>query len=130
MSITSQTSRTFFIGHNLSATHFVYNSANSVAATSGWTDCRSDHVVIQTCVATHTRSQSVIFRVEGKASGIDRIASVLILTEDGVNPIDKLSNITARFKEIRVGAKTLIAPASLSASPVNVYAGVILTDIK
>lgn len=130
MSITSQSSKAIFSGNNIATTGFIYNSSSGATATAGWLDCRSDHTVVQTCVATLTRSGNCIYRIEGKFDSLDRAASLDVGVLAAVNTIDKIYEISEHIKYIRVGVRATIAPASPLASPCNFYAGVCLTDVK
>ena len=130
MTIQTQTSRTFFQGYNVATTGFIYNSNGSNSATSGWIDVRSDHVLVQTCVATKNRTGSLIQRIEGKFSGYDRSASIDIRIIGNQDTIDRLITINDKVREIRVGVKSTVSPSSPLASPLTFYAGVCKTDIK
>lgn len=129
MSITSQVSRTFFNGYNVTATsNFIYNTSESIAATSGWVKCKSDYVVVQCGIAT-LNATSIKYRIEGKFTGLNRPASILAASYISATSKDLFHTISDRFEYIRVGVKVECA-SSVAASPNNFYAGVCLTDVK
>ena len=130
MTIQSQTSRVLFDGYNVATTNFVYNGNGSTSATAGWVSVRNDSIFVQSCVATKVRSGNIVQRIEGRFVGYDRSASIDIKTISSSESIDRIINITPNLEEIRIGVKSTVVPASLSASPVSYYAGVCKTDIK
>ena len=142
MSINAQPGRVIFSGNNIATTNMVYGGANalgvigskgggSIAATTGWIDAKYDHATVQLGVATETRAaNNIIFRIEGKYPGLDRPASILATLFSGVESIDRVINIVGKMTEMRVGALTTVGPASANASPCNVYAGIVFSDVK
>lgn len=125
MSILSQSSRTFFSGDSIATTGYIYNSSGGNAATTGWVRCKSDHVVVQVGIPD-LNATTLTYRIEGKISDIDRIASVYVEAVTASTDIDKLINISEKFKDIRVGAKV----DGVVATPNNFYAYVCNTEIK
>ena len=130
MTIQSQNTKVVYSTYNVPGTSFVYNSSGGTAATSGWIDVRNDHVLVQTCVATIGRSGSVIQRIEGKFSSLDRAASIDVKVISTKDTIDRLIQIDEKLREIRIGVKTSVAPSSPLASPLIFYGGICKTDIN
>ncbi len=143
MSINSMPGRTFFTGANIATSGIVYagvNASNAIGrgsevnnATSGWTQSRYDHAVVQLGVATKLTSGNVIFRIEGRYPGMSRPASILATLFSAAESIDRVVNVVGKMSEIRIGVRMdAVASPSLSvdASPNNIYAGVVFSDIK
>ena len=140
MSINAQPGRVIFSGNNIATTNMAYGGANalgvigskgggSVAASTGWIDSKYDHAVVQLGVATETRSGDIVFRIEGKYAGLGRPASILATLFSGVESKDRVINVVGKMSQLRVGVKTTIGPASPNASPCNVYAGIVFSDV-
>ena len=143
MSINSQPGRTFFTGANIATTGIVYagvNASNAIGrgsevnnATTGWVQSKYDHAVVQLGVGTKLTAANVVFRIEGKYPGLDRPASILATLFSGAETLDRVVNVVGKMSEIRVGAKiSYVASPTLAvdASPNNIYAGVVFSDIK
>lgn len=141
MAINAQPGRVIFSGNNIATTVIVYGGENalgiigskgggSVAATTGWIDSKYDHAVVQLGVATETRSGNVVFRIEGKYAGLGRPASILATLFSGVESRDRVINVVGKMSQIRVGALSTVGPASPNASPCNVYAGIVFSEVK
>ena len=142
MSINAQPGRVIFSGNNIATTVMVYGGANalgiigskgggSVAATTGWIDSKYDHAVVQLGVATEIRADNnIVFRIEGKYAGLGRPASILATLFSGVESKDRVINVVGKMSQLRVGVKTTVGPASPNASPCNVYAGIVFSDVK
>lgn len=145
MSINAQPGRTIFTGENIATTGISYGGVNasdimgqgseSNAATTGWIDSKYDHAVVQIGVATKAVSAgNIVFRIEGRYPGLSRPASILATVFSAVQTLDRVVNIVGKMTEIRVGVKTTAVLGtpfpSPTASPNNVYAGVVFSDIK
>lgn len=128
MAILSQSGLTFFNGTSIeSTTNYIYTSIGSTGADDGWKQTKTDHVLLQTCVATLSASHLYI-RVEGKYDGgLSRAASILATTFSSEQSIDSLIEISEKVKEIRVGVK---ADSTNYATPNNYYAGLCLCETK
>ena len=129
MSVQAQSYRTMFSNYNVTASHLVYNNNSGLTATSGWFNSKSDEVTIAICCATLT-SDSVSYRIEGKFSGSDRIASLDFGSFSVSNSIDKLIKINYPTSQIRLGIKSSSTVASPLASPNRIYCGLFLNEIK
>lgn len=141
MSINSQPGRTFFTGENVATTGISYKgvnvqnvlgNGNEIAlATSAWTSSKYDHAVIQVGVATLTRSGNIVFRIEGRYPNLGgRPASILATLFSAVESTDRVINVVGKMADIRVGVLSTIMPASPMASPCNIYAGVVFSEIS
>lgn len=143
MSINTQPGRTIFTGENIATTGMVYAGVNasnvmgkgneSAAATTGWVPSKYDHAVVQVGVATKTvSSANIVFRIEGKYPGLDRPASILATLFSAAETLDRVINVVGKMSELRVGVRsTSVAASDVSpdASPCNVYAGIIFSEI-
>ncbi len=143
MSINAQPGRVIFSGNNIATTNMVYGGANaagvigskgggSIAATTGWIDAKYDHATVQLGVATDTlrSGNNVVFRIEGKYAGLNRPASILATLFSAAESTDRVINVVGKMSEMRVGVLTTVGPASALASPCNVYAGIVFSDVK
>jgi hypothetical protein len=128
MTIQSQSARVVWDGTNIATTNMIYNADSGKAATSGWFEIKSDHVVLQVCVATLTAT-TLTYRVEGRFDTFNRAASIYTENVTSAYSIDKLIEISEKVKEIRVGAK-VDNVASLAIANNIFYAGLVLTDIN
>lgn len=117
MTVLSQTSRDLFTGSNITTSTYTYNN-------TGWIKIRADEVYLQTRVST-LNATSLSFRLEGRQSSTDKIASMLISTETSAQSISKLTQISPRINEVRLGAKI-----DFSSTPNNFYANLILTELR
>ena len=122
--IMSQIARTIFDGESIASTNYVYNTAGGTAATTGWYDSRYDHSAVQVCVAT-LNTASLTYRIEGRSDTYERPAVIFSESITSAQLIDKIINVTEHVKEIRVGAKM-----STVATPNNIYAGIIFSEVK
>jgi len=143
VSINAQPGRTIFKGTNIATTAMSYGGQNasaimgegseSVAATTGWISSKYDHAVIQLGVATKAVSaNNIVFRIEGRYPGLNRPASILATLFSAAEATDRAINIVGKMAEIRVGVRTTSTQdvtLSPAASPNNVYAGVVFSDI-
>ena len=128
MSVLSHTRRIVFSRLNLKdSTNYVYNSNASYGDNDGWHNARYDEVTVQLGCATLTE-KTVKFRVEGRCVDTDRVASLYNTTISVGNSMDKVTTISYRTNEIRVGAKLSAAESSPLASPHYVYAQIKFTD--
>lgn len=144
MSINTQPGRTIFTGENIATTGMSYAGVNAsnimgkgneiISASTGWISSNYDHAVVQLGVATKLISAAnIVFRVEGRFPGLNRPASILATLFSGVEPRDRVINIVGKMKEIRVGVRsTSVAASDVSpdASPCNIYAGVIFSEVR
>jgi len=125
MAVLSQSYRTFFTSFNVTATtNFIYNENESTAATSGWIEAKADYVAVQ-CACASLAASALTYRIEGKFSTLDRIASLYCKVVTASQTIDDIQNISAHVEHIRVGVK-----AHNNASPNDFHAGIVLTEIK
>lgn len=144
MSINTQPGRTIFTGENIATTGISYAGVNAsnvmgkgnevTAATTGWITAKYDHAVVQIGVATKLISAAnIVFRIEGKFPGLNRPASILATLFSGTETLDRAINIVGKMTELRVGVRsTSVAASDVSpdASPCNVYAGVIFSEVR
>jgi hypothetical protein len=119
-----------FSNYNLTASHFVYNSSGGTTTATGWFSSKASDVVISLCCATLT-SNSITYRIEGKFTGSDRVASIDSGTISTANPtVSKLIKVNYPTSQIRLGLKVPSTVASPSASPTNIYADLFLRELK
>jgi len=128
MTIQGQSTRIFFNKVNVATKTYIYNGSSGTTATAGWVTCQDNEVVVHMEVATLNSSASVNYRVEGIFDGLSRPAKIYQETITTAHTIGKLINVTEKIKQIRVGVKVGVKPASPLASPVVVYSSVALTD--
>lgn len=142
MAINAQPGRTFFTGENIATTGITYKGVNAndailgqsgvgAAATANWENSKYDHAVVQLGVATLTRSGNIVFRIEGRYPGLSgRPASILATLFSAVEGTDRVINVVGKMADLRVGVKSTIMPASPLASPCNIYAGVVFSEVS
>lgn len=141
MSINSQPGRTFLTGQNISTATMAYTGVNAqnvmegdnaiTLGTSGWINSKYDHAVVQLGVATKIRSGNLIFRIEGRFPNLSgRPASILATLFSAAESTDRVINVVGKMKDIRVGVVSTVVPASHLASPCNVYAGVVFSEVS
>ncbi len=139
MSINTQPGRVVFSGQNIATTGMSYGGANAqraitagselVAASIGWENSNYDHAVVQLGVATMTRTGNIVFRIEGRFPNLNRPASILATLFSGVESRDRVINVVGKMKELRISVLSTVMPASPVASPCNVYAGIIFSEV-
>ena len=125
MAVQSQGGKVLFNGHTLtSVATFIYDDTNGTASTSGVTNLRFDHNIVQIGVPSLAAS-CVTFRFEGKFDGLDRWAEISSTQITATTTIDRLIVINEKLKDFRVGLK-----AGNTATPNVVYVGICNTEIK
>lgn len=141
MAINAQPGRTFFTGENVATTGVVYagvntqnvlgNGAEVALGTTGWLNSKYDHAVVQVGVATKTRSGNIVFRIEGRYPNLsNRPASILATLFSAAESTDRVINVVGKMSDIRLGVLSTIMPASPLASPCNIYAGVVFSEVS
>uniref|UniRef100_A0A6H1ZJW6 Uncharacterized protein n=1 Tax=viral metagenome TaxID=1070528 RepID=A0A6H1ZJW6_9ZZZZ len=129
MSVLSHTRRIVFSGQNLATSGYVYDSDLAYGANDGWHNARYDVVTVQLGCATLT-SKTIGFRVEGRDSDTSRVASLYNTTISVGNSMDKVTTVSFRTDEVRVGAKLQTMVSTPLASPHNIYADIKFTDYR
>jgi len=122
----NQSGKILFNGAAITATtNYVYNAAESSAATSGWIDVDGyNNILVQVCVATLTAS-ALTYRIEGKWQPMGRAAEIYTEEVTATQLIDELIEVSELVASIRIGVKS----EETDATPNNFHAGVIMTEM-
>jgi hypothetical protein len=129
MSVQAESYRSLFSNYNVTASHFVYNGNGGTAATAGWVSGKASNAIIMLCCATLT-SNSISYRIEGKITGSDRIASLDAGTMSVSKSVDTPIKVVYPTSQIRLGLKASSTVSTPLASPNKVYSGLYLRELK
>uniref|UniRef100_A0A6M3JZY6 Uncharacterized protein n=1 Tax=viral metagenome TaxID=1070528 RepID=A0A6M3JZY6_9ZZZZ len=129
MPVLSHTRRVVFSGQNLATTGYIYNSNASPGTNDGWYNSKYDAVTVQLGCATLT-SKTVVFRIEGRYNDSGRVASLYNTTISVGGSMDKVTTVSFRTNEVRIGAKLDSMVSTPLASPHNIYANIQFTDYR
>uniref|UniRef100_A0A6H1ZLI6 Uncharacterized protein n=1 Tax=viral metagenome TaxID=1070528 RepID=A0A6H1ZLI6_9ZZZZ len=131
MTVSNQNARIFFQGDSVSTTGYIYNSSEGNNATTGWINVKTDEVLIQIgCGTLLVGNGALQYRIEGKFDTLDRAASISVGSFAQSESIDRVSRVTSKVKQIRVGARLSTMVSTILGSPNNFYAAVCLTELK
>ena len=128
MAINTVSGIALFTKHNVATTGYIYNESNGNAATSGWENVKTNHIVVQFQAATMTDVPTMQYRIEGKFPTLDRAASIHTESVSAPFSLDKLVEISEHVKHLRIGVKLGRMVASPLSSPCIIYAGICLAE--
>lgn len=124
MSISSQEYISIYNGYNADSSSYVYNTNGSTTSEAGWYEAQYDDVIVGIRIAT-LNATSVDYRIEGRGAG--NYTDPIVIFSDSLTATDPTVatpiNIMEKVKQIRLGVKI-----TTTATPNNVYAGLILSD--